>query len=58
MDRQRGNLCKHILAVQRHRRDETITRLVKSLQSDAPSDQLDLLELWLNCGKPDRSKYP
>lgn len=57
MDRQRDNLCKHILAVQRHRRDETVTRLVKSLQSDAPSDQLDLLELWLNCGKPDRRKY-
>lgn len=58
VDRQRGNLCKHILAVQCHRRDETVTRLAKSLQSDASSDQLDLLELWLNCGKPDRSKYP
>jgi helicase len=58
IDCLRGNLCKHILAVQRHCRDKTVNRLVKSLKNDARSDQLDLLELWLNCGKPVRSQSP
>lgn len=57
IDHQRGNLCKHILAVQRHRREETVTRLVKSLQSDVLSDQLDLIDLWLNSGKQNQRKY-
>lgn len=57
IDRQRGNLCKHILAVQRHCRDETIARLMKSLETNPQADQLDLMDLWLNCRNSNRTKY-
>ena len=46
VDRERGNACKHLLAVKRVRRDDEVTRLVGSLTSGA-GNGLDLLQLWL-----------
>jgi len=55
MDHQRGNLCKHLLAVKRFRRDESVVRLVQLLSSEPPAEGLDLLQLWLNRERVPRS---
>lgn len=48
MDYQRGNECKHLLAVRNFRRDEPVVRLVKLLASEPAAEGLDLVQLWLS----------
>ncbi len=47
MDHQRGNHCKHILAVRKFQKDRAILRLLKALSKEPETLGLDLLQLWL-----------
>lgn len=47
MDRQRGHVCKHILAVRGYCRETIVVHLVRILEKDSNADGLDLLQLWL-----------
>jgi helicase len=48
MDHQRGNVCKHLLAVKGFRRDQTVGHLVQLLQTQATAEEVDLFRLWLS----------
>lgn len=45
-DADKGNLCKHVLAIRLDRGDPMVSRLVRRLGSQRGNDKLDLFELW------------
>lgn len=45
-DAERGNLCKHVLAVRIHRGDRELRSLKKRLTSGIEPNRLDLFQLW------------
>lgn len=56
VDRQRGHLCKHLLAVKRSRRDVTVVSLIRHMEKHSSADGIDLLQLWLSHDKRLRTK--
>jgi helicase len=48
----KGNLCKHILAVQLFSRDAATHKLVERLSAVEMGDDLDLFGLWIDSGRP------
>jgi helicase len=48
VDFERGNQCKHILAVKANRRDPSVIRTAKLLSNNSVLEGLDLYRLWLS----------
>ncbi|MFB3852594.1 MAG: DEAD/DEAH box helicase [Vicinamibacterales bacterium] len=50
-DFDKGQTCKHLLAVRLFRKDHDLARLVERLAADGVAGQLDLFQLWFEGGR-------
>jgi hypothetical protein len=56
IDRAKGNLCKHILAVRLMQKDPELIQFVKESQKDSDQESIDLFDLWFGSEAPMRRK--
>ena len=56
VDRVKGNLCKHILAVRLMQKDPELIQFVKESQKDSDQKSIDLFDLWFGSEAPKKRK--